>query len=343
MPTLGSDPEFFFARKRLAAGKIGTIIGAEKVLPKGGIVVSGGKVIIDGVQAELNPRADTCRQRDANAIADLFQAIKQRIGKQRITINWSPTVKITTRELKSLSKESRMFGCDPSYNAYGESIEKPNPEEYKFRSAGGHIHIGKNDSYINDLLIIKGEYIKTVKILDIIAANTCVLIDRDPGNIERRKVYGRAGEYRKPPHGLEYRVLSNFWLKNYRMMSFAFGLVRMAMGIASDPEMAEMTLKAVNEDDIRNAINNNDYDLAKSNFDKVKHIFEMGQNGQTLTAKTLPAFDYFIKMGGLKCFKADPLKHWTSPGWSALHAQGWENYLSNIQYALENGQEPQVS
>ena len=71
----GCDPEFFFSKN-------GEVIGAEKVIAENGLeykrgdfedkkdgdTVSGysrgagnSKIIIDGVQAELNPRANTCR------------------------------------------------------------------------------------------------------------------------------------------------------------------------------------------------------------------------------------------------------------------------------------------
>ena len=70
-----------------------------------------------------------------------------------------------------------------------------------------------------------------VKILDIVVGNTCVIMDRAPSQVERRKVYGRAGEYRLPAHGIEYRTLSNFWLRSYQLTHLVFSLARFAINI----------------------------------------------------------------------------------------------------------------
>ena len=73
---IGCDPEFFFAKK-------GKIIGAEKVLPEDGLkyVPSWGesksKIIIDGVQAELNPRPNSCRASLADEISQCFKTVSK--------------------------------------------------------------------------------------------------------------------------------------------------------------------------------------------------------------------------------------------------------------------------
>jgi hypothetical protein len=64
-----------------------------------------------------------------------------------------------------------------------------------------------------------------------LVGNTCVLLDRDPRAAERRQIYGRAGEYRLPDHGLEYRTLSNFWLRAYPLFSLVMGLSRLAVSV----------------------------------------------------------------------------------------------------------------
>jgi hypothetical protein len=76
--TMGCDPEFFFTDGR------GKVVGSEKVLPKKGMDVdagwgSGGKVIIDGVQAELNPPANTCRALLGNDIHYCFQNLAKKL------------------------------------------------------------------------------------------------------------------------------------------------------------------------------------------------------------------------------------------------------------------------
>ena len=332
----GSDPEFFFCKKT-AFGRKGAVVGSEKILPEGGLVLQGrskASIVRDGVQAELNPVQNTCRQRCANEIASNFRTIAELVKTKKVTINWNPIVRVTKSEMDSLSPKSKIFGCMPSKNAYEEKVEQPDAATYPFRSAGGHIHIGyvypTGQDQARDILT-KENSNDVVKILDIIVGNTCVLIDRHPGNIERRKAYGRAGEYRKPSHGIEYRVLSNFWLQNYVLMSMAYGLVRLGINMFALPEAREALMAAVTEENIRNAINNNDFELAMKNFKKIKPIIEkFSTSNHSLHRSNLKAFNHFVCRGIKKWFKGDPLKHWTSPTWSSQGGLGWESFLEGI-------------
>lgn len=328
--TFGCDPEFFFARKT-KKGKAGKILGAEKIIPEKGLVLdkagmySGGKTIIDGVQAELNPKPFACRAYMGDNLSYLFRDVAKNL-KRGVGINWNPLVKVTPTEMKSLSEKNRILGCSPSINAYGEPKEMPDANKYMFRSAGGHIHIG-----IGTIKSVE-QAARVVKVLDIIVGNTCVLIDRDKGNIERRKVYGRAGEFRKPTHGIEYRVLSNFWLKHYVLMSMVFGLTRLGISFAMDEKESKRLMELVKEEDIRNAINNNDFDLAKANFEKIKPLIEeVSGINQSLHKGNLAAFDYVVCKGIGHWIKGDPLKHWTEVGAAGFNAHGrygWESFLA---------------
>jgi hypothetical protein len=128
-----------------------------------------------------------------------------------------------------------------------------------------------------------------VKIMDIVAGNTFVLIDRDKDNAVRRKKYGRAGEYRVKPYGLEYRVLSNFWLRHYVLWSFASGLVRQALEIYRSDYRTEF-LGLFNQTAVRKAINENDYDLALQNF-KILAKFIKDKNVLSSRALSLTNID----------------------------------------------------
>ena len=327
----GADPEFFFERKPLI-GRKGTIIGAEKIIPKKGIYIGEAKIIIDGVQAELNPSPATCRESFGRGLHFSFQKVAEQMRMKRIKINWNACVKITRKEMNSLCDKSKMFGCSPSLNAYKEHIDLPNGAEYLFRSAGGHIHLGAYYPYGDDTVhtLLHGDVDDVVKILDIIVGNTCVLIDRDEGEIERRKCYGRAGEYRKPKYGIEYRVLSNFWLHNYQTMSFVLGLVRLGLGFAESKIAKRKLFNTVNEKEIRDAINNNDFELAQYNFNLIKPLIEKyATNDHSLNKYRIPIFEHFVLTGGLKkWFKEDPMKHWTSENFEAV-GTGWERFLED--------------
>jgi hypothetical protein len=181
-----------------------------------------------------------------------------------------------------------------------------------------------------------------VPLLDILLGNTCVLIDRNEFAVERRKVYGRAGEYRTPKHGLEYRTLSNFWLINYQMMSFVFGMARFAYIITvndlvyPEKKYGKYILSLVDQEDVIEAINNNDFDLAYKNFKKVEDVIvELAGCQYTgrypLNATTIKEFHHFVKKGLKYWFKNDPMQHWVKHPDKEIveNRYGWESFATN--------------
>lgn len=292
---MGSDPEFFFE-------KDGKIIGAEKVLSKfnGTFHSERGQVIIDGVQAELNPDPSYCRNIASSNIASTMVAL-EKVLPEGVTINLEQTVPVSKKELESLIPDNRCFGCTPSFNVYGDNpIGIKDASKYYKRSAGGHIHIGVYGETTKELL----DPVQLVPLLDILVGNTAVLLDRSEGNIERRKNYGRAGEYRVPPHGLEYRTLSNFWLYNHTLMHLMFGLVRQAVSYLGNGKRDEI-LALVNREDIVRAINENDFDLAMSNFKKLIPLFNQidGSGTFPMTKASIIPFLYLVEKGYKEVFK----------------------------------------
>lgn len=346
--SFGCDPEFFFEKK-------GKIIGSEKVIDiKNGMILTPDmikvganratgsgetKLIVDGVQAELNPRPDTCRARLGNEISQCFRMLNNEMSKDpSLKANFTTTVKITAKELDSLAEASKVFGCMPSKNTNISSIsaaKSRDPKKYKYRSAGGHIHMGKSSSSYDPVNTVLKDPERLIQIMDIIVGNTCVLIDRDPGNKERRKVYGRAGEFRTPPHGVEYRTLSNFWLKSYPLMSLVMSLTRTAVSIltCSTPgrDYERELLNLINPKKIQKAINSNNFELAKSNFEAIKPFLErITPEGDSfaLSPSRIPVFEYFYSKGINHWFKEDPIKHWINI--PEGHTCGWENFCSKI-------------
>lgn len=338
--SFGADPEFFFK-------KDGDVIGAEKVItPQKKHIFTGNwgadhepiykevvaerqSVIIDGVQAEFNVEPNTCRQSFSTNLAFCFQKAAEQIKGKGITASFAQTVSVEKDEMESLSESAQQFGCAPSKNAYGETkISIKDASKYYKRSAGGHIHLGSYAEHLKPEMV--------VPVLDIVLGNTCVLIDRDAGNVERRKVYGRAGEYRMPKHGLEYRVLSNFWLRSYQTMSFVLGMARFAVSIANNPEARAILVSLVNMQDIQDAINNNDATLAQANFDKIKEFLasieiaeysaaENALHGFPLKGERVEQFEFFVSKGLDYWFEEDIMTHWVTHNYRQRY--GWELFL----------------
>lgn len=311
---LGCDPEFFIEIN-------GKVDGSEKIIPKEGLKQTedfysterhGSVIKQDGVQCELNPRAMTCRAHLHNEIVACFMTLKKSLKDYKVSSK--QVIKMDKKILDNLSKEARRFGCAPSRNAYTESENKINvsPSRYLYRSAGGHIHIGhlKSDNfYKKDHEKIFADIPKLVKLFDIVVGCNGTLLDRDIWAKERRKVYGRAGDYRLPKHGFEYRTLSNFWLNDYIYMSLMFGLARMACEFVLN-DWDKDIFKAVEHLDIETIINNNDMNGAIEVFNAMEPIYNSVPSSDhfPLNEQTTPKYMRFVTK--FKPQKGNLMEYW---------------------------------
>lgn len=339
----GADPEIFLSQN-------GIIVGSERAIPEEGLSAGtagsyysiGEEVTLvrDGVQVELNLPPTKCREWLAMEIQLALRALHRKLQKdQKFEISFLPLVEVSAEEIASLTPLSRRLGCAPSFNYYHPNISVGvNPDTYLKRSAAGHLHFG-----LPPHLIAERE--RLPPLCDIIIGNTLVLLDRDPAQIERRKVYGRAGEFRSPRHGLEYRTPSNFWLRSKELVGFVTGLMRLTTFVL-DTAVAEKggwpadqaLLDLVDLSQIEKAINLNDVDLAKANFEGLKTFLQRHlkvssakKYGEvSLDGAKLHQFDKFIKgideSGIEKWFPEDPITHWQHCDW----LQGWELFLNDI-------------
>src|SRR3990167_6685702 len=205
-PSFGADPELFLTQN-------GNIIGAEKVIPKAGINVAGNtKIVLDGVQVELHLSPSTCRATLGNTMRALFKQLHYTLSKSEgLSASFAPVVEVPKKEMDSLSEAAKQLGCAPSLNTYDPNATIKVAKGFRQRSAGGHIHIGMG-AYLKLKTAVHKDPKEFVNLMDVFVGLPSVLINRNPDVAERRKTYGRAGEYRLPTYGLEYRTLDNFWL-----------------------------------------------------------------------------------------------------------------------------------
>ena len=370
--TMGCDPELFFERG-------GQIIGAEKVIPEKGLdskrtdpreygVDKEKAFVLDGVQVELNPNPHYCRGGMGLELRTSFRTLRAHLaGMKDIKASFRSVVEVDPKELDSLSDRAKILGCAPSKNLYDTQAKiTVDPEKYLKRSAGGHIHIGLNDDTnfpaLKQLMPYREEVL--VPLMDCLVGLPSVFVDRDPLAAERRKVYGRAGEYRLPEHGLEYRTLSNFWLRSYQTMSMVFGLTRLAVSVAATSyvrrtppgrvgpkakpyenwDAAEELIGGVDLELVMKAINGSDLTLAKQAWKPVQNFItehvksDKAVGGDTgLNAELLGPFGYFtdkIEKHGIEYwFPQDPIEHWCAMP-DQYAGNGWEAFMAN-KVALE--------
>lgn len=146
-----------------------------------------------------------------------------------------------------------IFGCEPDFNAW-KKIENPRPEtkDKNLRTAGGHIHVGTNE--VN---MIEG-----IKWMDLFLGVPSILVDNSLSSVKRRELYGKSGAMRPKSYGFEYRVLSNFWMFEDRLVLWIYEQVKRAMNLAINEHIPAEKAKW-----IQKAINDNDKNLAKKLID----------------------------------------------------------------------------
>lgn len=235
MITIGCDPEVFLRKGDSIISAIG-LIGGSKSMPRPCL---DGSLQEDNVLAEINiTPADTPE--------DFIYRIESVLGQLRNVTGCDLEIKASHHfdisYLKSLGSKAVELGCDPDYNAYtGEKNKKPNPYQ-SLRTAAGHVHIGVDDA----------DVVHLVKCLDLFLGVPSVVLDHDT---ERRSMYGKAGCYRPKPYGVEYRTLSNFWLKEPSLMQWVFNTTKLVAETYKDISLPD-------ELTIQECINNSNLSVA---------------------------------------------------------------------------------
>lgn len=214
---IGADPELFVRNK-----KTGEFVSAHNLMPGTKIEphkVNKGAVQVDGVAAEFNiDPSDTPVAFCAN-IAAVMGQLQGFVGADYELIS-DPAVTFKEDYFKSLPEAVRELGCNPDFNAWtGQVNEKPDGDVTTMRTAAGHIHIGwtdgqdpTDDTHFDDCRII-------VRNLDYYLGLYSLQWDQDT---KRRTLYGKAGSFRPKPYGVEYRPLSNVWLRSPALQSWVY-------------------------------------------------------------------------------------------------------------------------
>lgn len=202
------------------------------------------------------------------------------LGGQRITIKDENKMNYRDLSFKTLSNMSdlNLHTIDES-KIYDKSIwnvkYKKDCDPYAIRMINKFKIILSNESRA-----LKN-YETLIPLLDLYIGIPSVLLDDSKQQVERRKVYGRAGEFRLTPYGIEYRVLSNFWAFNTILISYFYGLSRMAVNMnrSDDDEYNNLLITESNKllnkykSDLKDTINNANQKMAAVILDDIYKTF----------------------------------------------------------------------
>lgn len=238
--TLGADPEVFFTANGKHVSAIGKV-GGSKYEPLH--IKDGFFVLEDNVAGEFNvPPVDTVEMFN-HTIAEGLKIMSSIANKNGCGISTRASHSFDTKELDCPA--ALEFGCEPDFNAwtFNENL-RPDAVDSNLRSCGGHVHVGG----ISEL-----DPIRVVRALDLFLGVPSVILDPD---MERRKLYGKAGAFRYKDYGVEYRTLSNFWIFEPMLRTWvaegvitAIQYVTDGLHIESDSVIGALIQHCINESD----------------------------------------------------------------------------------------------
>lgn len=232
---MGADPEFFLVRN-----------SDQKIVPASEAGLKNGKydrevrlktkdleVYRDGYGMEVNFNIPhLCRGLMGNGMRRGLLEILQDTWKNKYTLSTVPAIPVDLKEIASLPADIAQFGCAPSKNAWGDDLDISgvNGLEHPWRYIGGHIWL--SNSYDECSWLETDEGVEQfIRAMDYYLGIPFAYIFDRPEAYIRRKMYGRAGDYRTKQFGtrmkgVEYRVLSPEWWNHASWFSFAMGISR---------------------------------------------------------------------------------------------------------------------
>lgn len=207
---VGCDPELFVLDDK------GNLVSAAGLIPgtkEEPFKVPGGAIQVDGMAVELNGDPTDNFNDFWNNVQKCRNAIVEHLPKGYSLLS-VPSVEFSKEVFDAAPEDAKILGCTPDWNAWEMAVNPvPDTENTPYlRTAAGHLHFG----WTEDADVFDSQHMMhcfdLVKQLDWYLGAWSVGVDKDK---RRRELYGKSGACRVKSYGVEYRVLSNFWVDNY--------------------------------------------------------------------------------------------------------------------------------
>lgn len=212
---VGSDPEVFMTKDGKFVSAHGMIPGDKKNPHK----VDKGAVQVDGMALEFNIDPAKNEKEFITNLTTVMAMLKDMVPGYELKA--VPVANFDKEVMDAQPLEALELGCEPDFNAWEDGKVNPRPDgKVNFRTGAGHVHIGWGSGFdINDPNHLEA-CCMVVKQLDYYLGLGSLLYDEE--GVKRRVMYGAPGCFRPKSYGVEYRVLSNAWLKDEKLMSWVY-------------------------------------------------------------------------------------------------------------------------
>lgn len=248
--TVGADPELFIIDERTdqVVSAVGMIPGEKGNPWRSKDMRKGFGLETDNILAEFNIPPVKSKTNFVNNIIYMQDYIRKFVKNINSNYNIKCVASQIVPESELQSDQAKEFGCSVDYNVYTQRANpKPKGTETNIRSAGFHIHLGYENPDIDTSLAL-------VKYMDAYIGIPSVIIDTD---IKRRSLYGKAGCFRLCNYGVEYRTLSSAMMNSVENLEFVWDQLMCAIAAC------KLEIPLPSKNDIQNAINKSDVDLAQ--------------------------------------------------------------------------------
>ena len=255
---IGTDPEAFLVdntNKIITA--IGKIPGTKHTPYKPAELKEGFGLQTDNILVEFNiPPIQTKTQ-----LLDNINIMKDYIHNYLNSNNYDLSMRCQASAIvemdQLMDEQSFVFGCDPDFSCYTQK-KNPTPSLVNpfLRSAGCHWHLGYKDLSVSKAITL-------IKYMDMYLGVPSVIMDPDT---DRRDLYGKAGSYRLQRHGVEYRVLSSYFISSDETITFCYDQIEKVI------DAYENKRPLIKQEEIFDVINNNNIDLANELIKKYNLI-----------------------------------------------------------------------
>jgi hypothetical protein len=339
-PTIGTDPEFFIQNEDHKPIPADLVLGAKPGIVGSAYDSFNGewKVIVDNACGEFTTPVGHCLQELNGDIGLILQEIFASKLYPKHDFLISPAVEFD-EEILEKSKTAHIFGCAPSFvrmpdGTVRQSAPKISPNAIPIRSAGYHLHLGNPgyDEYEEDdrdyytphrqnhfsvsqstvnkaisrIFRTPEGQLDLVQTCDLMIGLPSVLFERqyEQGRWRRMTLgYGRAGEFRLPKHGFEYRTLSMWPLSSPVWTWWAHCAIRDAYRVAA----AGLDLhKGIDMAAVAEAIDQHKFELASELWTTVrKRLWRLTEqklypqgNNVAFSQETLKGMEFIMAHGG---------------------------------------------
>lgn len=265
--TIGSDPEMVILQggKPVCSIPVLENRGKDDKIDLG----DGATIYYDNALCEGTIKPADNAEGLVESFRDLFTKASIYLKPKNAQIAAIASVDFPIQSLESYPA-AMMFGCDPEADMW-EKCECPPPfcpPDSGFRSAGGHIHIGRKDYKTADesaFLIDINSKVRVIRAMDVIVGTALTAIENDPSAPARKQLYGKPGRARYAlPYGVEYRTPSNGWTAMPEKVKLIFDMTMFALDFAQENANMLDDKKGLPFDEIIDIINTGDSNRAYS-------------------------------------------------------------------------------